>query len=116
MWLSSATDLFSLLGDLSRHFEILRCDRERKRGGGVVLFIRRIYSPVLLFKQYFSLAYEIVCAYIAFGNNAVIIVSVYRTPGYSVSMTVQMSKAISDVLSCSTPCVITGVFKFPVIV
>lgn len=93
-WLSSATVSVSFLGDLSPHFEIYRCDHERKRGGGVAPLVRGFIHQCLVFKSLFLLHTNVLYADIAFGNDAVRTVYVYRTSSCSASMTVQMAKAI----------------------
>ncbi|KAK6049299.1 hypothetical protein COOONC_13196 [Cooperia oncophora] len=52
-WLSSKDDTLALLGGCSSHYEVLRCDRKRTRGGGVALLVCKQLYPNLFLKSWY---------------------------------------------------------------
>lgn len=112
-WLNPGTALAPLLAGVCSNYDVFRCDRQRGKGGGVALFVRKWYLPALIFKESVAAAYDLLCVNTIIGGDSVRLIVVYRTPSCSVAMTEQMCKAISDLLSCNSPCVIAGDFNFP---
>ncbi|KAK6049246.1 endonuclease/exonuclease/phosphatase family protein, partial [Cooperia oncophora] len=112
-WLNPAADLPPLLSDACSNYTVIRCDRDSARGGGVAMLVRNSLAPVVLFSESAPRGYEILCCDVRTGLSLTRFVLVYRTPSCTVALTDQMLKAISDVISCNSSCVVTGDFNFP---
>ena len=112
-WLKCSVSLSPLLGSWCSHYECLRCDRPRKKGGGVALFCKSSFSPVMVFSESIPDSYELLCCDICADLRLLRIVLVYRTPSCTGAKTEQLLKALSDMLSCEHLCLLVGDFNFP---
>ncbi|KAK6015400.1 hypothetical protein OSTOST_19174 [Ostertagia ostertagi] len=61
-WLKSKVTVQSLLGELCSFYNLFRCDRKRKKGGGVLLLVKQSFCPTLVFSESVADGYEIVAA------------------------------------------------------
>lgn len=100
-WLKPEIDMAPLLGSFGSQYSILRSDRHEKRGGGVALLARQLYTPVLVFSESVRCAYEILCVDLLFNAVSVRFIVVYRAPSCVALMTEQLIKCISDMMSCN---------------
>ncbi|KAK6017724.1 hypothetical protein OSTOST_16751, partial [Ostertagia ostertagi] len=112
-WLCSGTEMSSLLGVASSQFDHVRCDRTRKKGGGVLLLIRHSIPYNLVFKESVAGAYEIVVVDTYFGSHAIRFIVIYRTPSCSVQGSSLLLKAVSDFCSYNGPTLVLGDFNLP---
>ncbi|KAK6024464.1 hypothetical protein OSTOST_09723, partial [Ostertagia ostertagi] len=58
-WLNSNHDTAPLLGIINSQFDVIRCDRLHKKGGGVLVLVRNTLSFEIVFKKSLKEAYEI---------------------------------------------------------
>lgn len=114
-WLHRDVDTSALLRGCDAHYTALRADRTSKKGGGVALIARKHTSPSLVFRESVPDAYDIICSDLFLGS-VVRVVTAYRAPSCSAAVNLQLLKALSDLISCSAPCLVTGDFKFPEII
>lgn len=84
-----------------------------KKGGGVALIITRKLFPVLVFQESVPGAYEIICCEVLAKEGRIRFIVTYRTPKCGSEHTDQLIKCISDLSSCSSPCILMGDFNFP---
>lgn len=94
-------------------YQVLRCDRKRKKGGGVALLVCSIFSPVLIFKESVHGSYEILCVELEIDLKLICFVVVYRAPGCNTKKTEQLMKALSDSISATCSSIIAGDFNPP---
>ncbi|KAK6045205.1 hypothetical protein COOONC_17290, partial [Cooperia oncophora] len=60
-WLNPTISLASLIHADLGPYSVMRCDRLTKRGGGLALFIKNVFSPMTVFSESLANAYEILC-------------------------------------------------------
>lgn len=112
-WLKASIESEPLLGDLLSQYEFIRCDRPRKKGGGVALLISNTLSPCVVFKESVPNSYELLCCDLFPYLNAVRFVVVYKAPSCPSSSADKLIKALSDIISCEQETIITGDFNLP---
>lgn len=112
-WLQPAVDTSSLLGDWCKEYDVFRCDRNLKKGGGVAILARRTLCPREIFMESVTMGYELLCIDTAMEGVTVRWVVVYRTPACLATSSDQLWKALGDLLSCNHPCIICGDFNLP---
>ncbi|KAK6032312.1 hypothetical protein OSTOST_01511, partial [Ostertagia ostertagi] len=89
-WLKSHHFVPAMLSKWIEEYAIVRCDRSRRAGGGVAMFIRKTlnYSTVI------SESYEILAADVALPDLCVRIVLIYRPPSCPPTSNEQLGKVI----------------------
>ncbi|XGW28756.1 hypothetical protein V3C99_008503 [Haemonchus contortus] len=110
-WLNSKHDTAPLLGIVSSQFEVIRCDRLYKKGGGVLILVKNTISFVIVYKDSLKDAYEIIVVDFFVRHFTFRLILVYRTPlcnAYSSSL---LLKVISDFSSYEAPCLVVGDFN-----
>ncbi|EYB85615.1 hypothetical protein Y032_0295g1669 [Ancylostoma ceylanicum] len=112
-WLNQKTDPSFLITSLSVEYVIFRCDREKKKGGGVAFLIRKTLLPNIVFAESVHNGYELLCCDIVIGAKHLRLVVLYKTPICSPLLADQMLKALSDLMACDKCCLITGDFNLP---
>ncbi|EYC13094.1 hypothetical protein Y032_0045g1264 [Ancylostoma ceylanicum] len=81
-----------------------------------MLLIKNQYSPIEVFSEAVDDAYEILCIDMDSAGNTIRLLVVYRAPNCPGDKSEQLFKAISDMLACNAPCIITGDFNLPDII
>ena len=112
-WLSANIDLHPLFGDILSDYQVFKCDRLVKKGGGALLLFKNYLVPRLIFCESVVDSYEILCCDFLVSCKTVRVILVYRTPSCSSAMTVQLLKVMGDLHSSDRICLIIGDFKFP---
>ncbi|XGW28640.1 hypothetical protein V3C99_008428 [Haemonchus contortus] len=112
-WLKRKHNLQSLLGDIFSFYEEIRCDRPRKKGGGVIFLLKRSLFPVTVYAESVSDGYEIVSCDVSSRGYRYRLILVYRTPKCSAELNLQLVKCISDLSSSNNPCLLMGDFNYP---
>lgn len=112
-WLNESLDAGPILGDLCCQYSYIRCDRTRKRGGGVLMLIRLPIAFETIWSESLADGFELLCCDLKLLQSTLRLIAVYRTPTASINSTIQMIKAISDLCSCKAQCVIMGDFNLP---
>ena len=115
-WLheSIITPLF--LDKWSSHYDVLRCDRLEKKGGGVAFLVRKSLCPNLILNESLVNGYELLCCDITASNSSIRLIVIYRTPTCYPTLTEQMLTTISDLVSCNHSSIICGDFNMPDII
>ncbi|KAK6044307.1 endonuclease/exonuclease/phosphatase family protein, partial [Cooperia oncophora] len=114
-WLNPNITLSSLIHMNMSPYTVLRCDRPSKRGGGVVLIVRNLFSPMTIFSESVVNAYEILCCDLSVSLSMLRIILIYRTPSCTAAMSGQLTKAVSDLVSCRHCSIVIGDLNFPCI-
>lgn len=112
-WLKSQHTLAPLLPELVGEYDIFRCDRPSKKGGGVILLIHHRISASLVFSESMPNAYEIVAVDVLQNYNPFRIIVAYRAPSCLSQGNIQLAKVISDLVSCEFSSVVVGDFNMP---
>lgn len=112
-WLSSENELKPLLGVACSHYVGVRCDRLTKKGGGILLLLRKAFSYNEVFSESVPNSYEILVCDVNHDDNVFRVICVYRTPGCSASKSHQLTKAISDYSAINITTVLLGDFNLP---
>lgn len=112
-WLKPSHGTPSVLGSLSLDYDIYRCDRPNKKGGGVMLIISRRFSFSFVYKESVEDAYEVLCGDISYDNSSFRMIVVYRTPSCLAVKTEQLFKVLSDLAANDKHVVIVGDFNIP---
>lgn len=112
-WLNSKTSSEVLLGEVCSTYEVFRCDRSRKKGGGVAILVKSDLNPSLVYYESVTEGYEIACCDIIAKPSSYRLIVVYRSPRCSAQKSDQLFKCISDITTCRHPCVLMGDFNFP---
>lgn len=92
---------------------MIRCDRQCKRCGGVALLVRKPLCPALVFRETVLNAHELLCCDLHSNNSLLRFIVVYKVPNGTSALSVQMSKAISDLVSSNRTCILCGDFNMP---
>ncbi|KAK6032113.1 endonuclease/exonuclease/phosphatase family protein [Ostertagia ostertagi] len=79
-WLTSKHDTTPLLGVVSSQYDVLRCDRLQKRGGGVLALIKNTMSYEIVHKESLNDAFEILIVDLIIRHQTFRLILVYRTP------------------------------------
>ncbi|KAK6015335.1 endonuclease/exonuclease/phosphatase family protein, partial [Ostertagia ostertagi] len=106
-WLSDVISNESLFGEYCRQYEILRCDRSDKRGGGVAVIASKIFYPRIIFKESIDNSYEIMVVDLDMAYSKV------RAPSCPISMFEQLLKAIGDMVCTDSHFILLGDFNLP---
>ncbi|EYC23317.1 hypothetical protein Y032_0015g2585 [Ancylostoma ceylanicum] len=112
-WLNGSCDLTPILGDLCDDFNYVRCDRIQKKGGGVVILIKRYIAFETKWLEAVPDAYEVLCCDLKLLRSTVRITGIYRTPSCNLSNTIKLSNVISDLSSLEGHHVVSGDFNLP---
>lgn len=112
-WLSSQNDLKPLLGNVGSQYLGIRCDRRSKKGGGVLLLLKKSFSYNVVFKESVANCYEILVCDLRIHLSEFRAICVYRTPDCNTSGSHQLAKAISDFSTTSLTSVLLGDFNLP---
>lgn len=112
-WLSDINDLVPILGQMNSTYYFVRCDRAQKRGGGVVVLIKRSIAFEVVWCESYPNAFEIISCDLKLLQSTVRTIVVYRTPSCTTSGTIQLIKALSDLTAFEGQCIINGDFNFP---
>ena len=112
-WLKPSIDDLTALGSLASSHSILRCDRKRKKGGGVAIIYKKFLPMYQIFAETIPNGYEIVVGDIHFSVNKIRCISVYRTPSCEPILNYQLCKAISDLSNVPYECIVCGDFNLP---
>lgn len=108
-WLTSSHVLSSLLCCLCSGYHVLRCDRVRKQGGGVIIFIRNSFGYTEVYSESVPDSYEMLAVDILFDCYKVRLIAVYRTPSCSTASNESLVNTLSDIVSCEHPSIITDI-------
>lgn len=92
---------------------MVRCDRVRRKGGGVAVLLRKVISYSVILKQSVPDSFEILCCDLALHDQFCRVVVVYRKPGCSHSQTEEILNILGDLSTCSYPVVAVGDFNMP---
>ncbi|KAK6019565.1 hypothetical protein OSTOST_14794, partial [Ostertagia ostertagi] len=98
---------------LSREYAIVRCDRSRRAGGGVAMFIRKTLNYSTVISESVPSGYEILAVDVALPDPCVRIVLIYRPPSSPPSINEQLGKVVSDLAAVSMPVLVVGDFNIP---
>ncbi|KAK6018564.1 hypothetical protein OSTOST_15843, partial [Ostertagia ostertagi] len=79
-WLHSKHDTDPLLGIVNSQYDVLRCDRLYKKGGGVLILVRNSLSYNIVYKDSLKDAYEILVVDLFVYQSNFRLFLVYRTP------------------------------------
>lgn len=112
-WLSDLNDIEPILGQLLTAFNFARCDRALKRGGGVLILIKRSIAFNIVWRESIPDAFEIICCDLNLPQSTLRVIVVYRTPSCNLNDSIQLCKVLSDLCSFQGHSVITGDFNFP---
>lgn len=110
-WLSTKNHIAPLLGNLATHYNCFRCDRSNKRGGGIAIIVKNLHSTSTVFCESVLGAYEILACDISFFSKDIRFITVYRTPDCPSYKNDVLIKALSDLASCQSKCIIAGDFN-----
>lgn len=83
-WLKKCHNISTMFGYWLKHFDVIRCDRSRLKGGGVILFIRNCFSHAVVLSESVEDGYEILAVDLFSKGSSFRFVVVYRTPSCSV--------------------------------
>ncbi|EYC26747.1 hypothetical protein Y032_0010g946 [Ancylostoma ceylanicum] len=111
-WLNSKNELGALLGVANGLYDGVRCDRSHKRGGGVLLLLKKTLVHNVIFKESIPDAYELLICDIFINSKCIRFMVVYRVPGNTSGLN-RLMKTISDFSICSNPCILLGDFNLP---
>ena len=65
---------------VSNQYVVHRCDRKHKKGGGVLLLLKRTLESRVIFKESVKDAYEVLVADVTFTEHSIRFILVYRAP------------------------------------
>lgn len=112
-WLNSLSQY--PLGELSQIYNIHRCDRLRRKGGGVSIIVRSIFQFHEIRKECLSKAFEYICGDIYCMNRSIRVACVYRTPSCDSESSKILNARLSDLINSSTAnddLIIAGDFNY----
>ncbi|KAK6035966.1 endonuclease/exonuclease/phosphatase family protein [Cooperia oncophora] len=110
-WLTPNIEVSSLLGVANSQYTHLRCDRARRKGGGVLILIRNAIPHNIVFSESVPEAYEIIVIDAYLNLTTVRFVLIYRTPSCNALKTNLLLKAISDFSSHDGATLVLGDFN-----
>lgn len=110
-WLSTKNDIAPLLGIANSQYSCIRCDRVRRKGGGVFVLVKNSIPFTCIFKESLSDGYEICVCDVLFEKTSLRIILVYRTPSCNARNSALLRKAISDHCCCDGPSLVLGDFN-----
>lgn len=84
-WLSPQVDECALLGILSAQYNAMRSDRLYKKGGGIIILLKKTHSCRVVFKESVRDGYELLVCDIFAHTTSVRLIGVYRTPSCSIN-------------------------------
>ncbi|KAK6026617.1 hypothetical protein OSTOST_07399, partial [Ostertagia ostertagi] len=103
----------SLFGEFCYQYEVLRCDRQTRRGGGVAIITKRMYSPQVVYSESVDEAYELISVDLDMALCKVRFVLAYRSPSCSTAAFEQLLKAIGDLVAGINTFLVLGDFNLP---
>ncbi|KAK6012832.1 hypothetical protein OSTOST_21990, partial [Ostertagia ostertagi] len=74
-------------------YDVIRCDRRNRRGGGVAVIVKKSFTPRLVFEESVADSYELLCADLD-TDHAMI-----RAPSCTAAALDQLLKAIGDLIA-----------------
>ena len=95
-------------------YDLFRCDRDNRKGGGVAIFCKRVLNPVRLNFPEHLCAVEAVCIELTVASRQRIL-CVYRPPNCSNYYNENMCQLISHCSRNMTNVIILGDFNLPLI-
>ncbi|KAK6010739.1 hypothetical protein OSTOST_24207, partial [Ostertagia ostertagi] len=112
-WLSDVISNESIFGEYCNQYEILRCDRRDRRGGGVAIIAKKMLSPRIIFSESVGESYELLCVDFDMADSRTRVVLVYKAPSCTSAMFDQLLKAIGDLVESSSFFLLLGDFNLP---
>lgn len=112
-WLNPSHATPSVLSSLTLDYNINRCDRPKKMGGGGILLTRWNLSFSPLFGESVEDAYEILCGEISYASTSSRMLTVYRTPSCTAAKTDQLFKVMSNLPANEKHVIVAGDFNIP---
>lgn len=94
-------------------YEIIRCDRVAKTGGGVAFVCNRCLRTSVVLSNSVNNGFELLCLDVLSVNWAVRLVLVYRAPSCDRNLTDRLFNIISDLISNDLESVVLGDFNMP---
>lgn len=112
-WLKSIHEIHPILGGLSDFYDVVRCDRPRKQGGGVATFLKKDIPYAVILRESVPDSYEILsCDVFPNGPCPFRLTVVYRTPSCPAKSSLNLIKVLSDISACDQSSIIVGDFNF----
>ncbi|KAK6032262.1 endonuclease/exonuclease/phosphatase family protein, partial [Ostertagia ostertagi] len=111
-WLKSHHFVPAMLSKWIEEYAIVRCDRSRRAGGGVAMFIRKTLNYSTVISESVPSGYEIAVD-VALPDPCIRIVPIYRPPSSPPSINEQLGKLVSDLAAVSIPVLVVGDFNIP---
>lgn len=112
-WLNSQNELKALMGTASNLYIGVRCERHSRKGGGILLLLKRSLSYNEVFSESVESCYEILICDVKQDDESFRVICVYRTPDCSASGSHQLAKAISDFSAINYTTLLLGDFNLP---
>lgn len=112
-WLKDSVDASSVLGFCCENYDLVRCDRPRKVGGGILSLIKPSFSYDLVFSESVVDSYEILSCDIILGKESLRLIGVYRAPSCPSHNNLQLVNTISDLATQIENCILVGDFNYP---
>lgn len=112
-WLSTSLDNATILGRLCAEYSVVRCDRAKRKGGGVALLIRKIFSHNIILAESVDGGYDILCCDLATRDRLFRFCLVYMAPDCTAGSTDQLLKAITDLSTTEYPFIVLGDLNMP---
>ncbi len=99
-----------------KSYNIYRCDRESKRGGGVLIMIPNEHKCYEHKPKYVNDNFEVVWCKLMNRNQPIEICAIYRPPGNPQGMPDMLINYLNNNLSKNTTTIIAGDFNYPHII
>lgn len=112
-WLKPELDSEVFLGNLRDSYSVIRCDRQDSMGGGVAIVVKQELHAHPIFSESIDCSYQVIACNLYFNEMIVRIIAVYRSPKCMAKENKQLIKCVSDLTSCSYPCLLLGDFNYP---
>ena len=112
-WLKPSIDDSTALGSLASSFRIIRCDRKRKKGGGVAVIYRDFMQLTLIFAETVPNGYELLVVDAQLPDSKIRFIVGYRAPTCEPNLNYQFCKAIGDLNTVEFECIVCGDFNLP---
>ncbi|KAK6043064.1 hypothetical protein COOONC_19430, partial [Cooperia oncophora] len=101
------------LGPVIDNYDVFRCDRPKKCGGGVILFGQRRLSISLILAESVVDSFEVLCADVMCRGCNLRIIVLYRAPSCNKENSELLFRILSDLVSCERHSIILGDFNLP---
>lgn len=112
-WLKSKDIDSVVLGTNNSMFRMIRCDRLRKRGGGVAIVLSILFCFEHVFKESIVDSYELLCGDVYFEHEKLRLLVVYRSPTCSLDQSRFLAQKIADLVTCGHSSIVAGDFNLP---